>query len=112
MEQAVSLTRCWTLFSITKARTGTPGGVLDSDKKSAVRGTDKKQDDCDSVGGFGEVIGLAISSSIMAKLLLGPLVKWILGHEGKCCNTFAYFLIFLQVAVGKWLYRMGALFLL
>ena len=34
LEQAVSLTRFWTLFSITKARTGTPGGVLDSDKKA------------------------------------------------------------------------------
>ena len=34
LEQAVSLTRFWTLFSITKARTGTPGSVLDSDKSA------------------------------------------------------------------------------
>ena len=33
LEQAVGLFRFWTLFSITKARTGTPGVVLDSDKK-------------------------------------------------------------------------------
>jgi hypothetical protein len=33
LKQTVSLTRFWTLFLITKARTGTPGGVLDSDKK-------------------------------------------------------------------------------
>jgi hypothetical protein len=34
LEQVVSLFRFWTLFSIIKARTGTPGGVLDSDKKA------------------------------------------------------------------------------